>query len=164
MCSYVEEIVVDYLYVVICIYYLVLIWLWNKLYNGVFVIGIDCFKKVVINNEVIYVFCYRSYIDYLLMFYFLFCNCMVLLYIVVGVNLNMLVVGFILCWGGVFFLCRSFKGNWFYMVVFNEYLNMIFDCGFFVEYFIEGGCSCIGWLLVLRLGMFFMIVCSFFCI
>ncbi|MVF12764.1 glycerol-3-phosphate 1-O-acyltransferase PlsB [Ketobacter sp. MCCC 1A13808] len=159
--SYAEEIAADYSHAVIRIYYLVLTWLWNKLYNGVSVTGIDRLKKVATNNEVIYVPCHRSHIDYLLMSYLLFRNRMVPPHIAAGVNLNMPVVGPILRRGGAFFLRRSFKGNRLYTAVFNEYLNMTFDRGFSVEYFIEGGRSRTGRLLAPRPGMLSMTVRSF---
>lgn len=159
--SYANEIAADYSHSVIRIYYLVLTWLWNKLYNGVSVTGLDRLKKVATNNEVIYVPCHRSHIDYLLMSYLLFRYSMVPPHIAAGVNLNMPVVGPILRRGGAFFLRRSFKGNRLYTAVFNEYLNMTFDRGFSVEYFVEGGRSRTGRLLAPRPGMLSMTVRSF---
>jgi len=159
--SYANEIAADYSHSVIRIYYLVLTWLWNKLYNGVSVNGMDRLKKVATDNEVIYVPCHRSHIDYLLMSYLLFRYGMVPPHIAAGVNLNMPVVGPILRRGGAFFLRRSFKGNRLYTAVFNEYLNMTFDRGFSVEYFVEGGRSRTGRLLAPRPGMLSMTVRSF---
>lgn len=160
---YVNEIVLDFFYLVICFFEVIFSWFWNKLYEGVKVNYIEWVQDVVQGNEIVYVFCYCSYIDYLLFFYLLFCNGLILLYIVVGINLNMLVIGLILCCGGVFFMCCSFKGNQFYIVVFNEYLYILFFCGFFIEYFVEGGCLCIGCMFYLCIGMFVIILCSFFC-
>ena len=159
--SYAQEIAADYSHSVIRVYYIVLTWLWNKLYNGVSVTGLDRLKKVATDNEVIYVPCHRSHIDYLLMSYLLFRHGMVPPHIAAGVNLNMPVVGPILRRGGAFFLRRSFKGNRLYTAVFNEYLNMTFDRGFSVEYFIEGGRSRTGRLLEPRPGMLAMTVRSF---
>jgi len=159
--SYAEEIAADYSHAMIRIYYIVLSWLWNKLYNGVTVSGAERLKKVATNNEVIYVPCHRSHIDYLLLSYMLFIHGMVPPHIAAGINLNMPVVGAILRRGGAFFLRRSFKGNRLYTAVFNEYLNMMFDRGFSVEYFIEGGRSRTGRLLAPRPGMLAMTVRSF---
>ncbi|MAR91110.1 MAG: glycerol-3-phosphate 1-O-acyltransferase [Pseudomonadales bacterium] len=159
--AYAMEVAADYSHPVIRIYYIVLTWLWNKLYNGVVVSGIDRLKKVATDNEVIYVPCHRSHIDYLLMSYLLFRNGMVPPHIAAGVNLDMPVVGPILRRGGAFFLRRSFKGNRLYTAVFNEYLNMVFDRGFSVEYFVEGGRSRTGRLLSPRPGMLAMTVRSY---
>ena len=159
--SYAEEIAADYSHPVIRLYLLVLTWLWNRLYDGVQVHGLDRLHKVAKDNEIIYVPCHRSHIDYLLMSYVLFVNGLVPPHIAAGVNLNMPVVGPILRRGGAFFMRRSFKGNRLYSAVFTEYLNMVFDRGFSVEYFIEGGRSRTGRLLEPRAGMLNMTVRSF---
>lgn len=158
------EIVVDYLYLVVCLVLFVLFNFWNKLYDGIVMYYFDKVCVVVLGYEVVYVFSYCSYVDYLLMSYQLYYFGVVVLYIVVGVNFNLLVIGLILCCGGVFFLCCSFKGNVLYFVVFNEYVVQLIDCGVLMEYFIEGGCLCIGCLLVLCVGMLVMIVCVFLCV
>lgn len=159
--GYAGEIAADYSHAVIRLYLLVLTWLWNKLYDGVQVYGLDRLQKVAKDNEIIYVPCHRSHIDYLLMSYVLYVNGLVPPHIAAGVNLNMPVVGPILRRGGAFFMRRSFKGNRLYSAVFNEYLNMVFDRGFSVEYFIEGGRSRTGRLLEPRPGMLNMTVRSF---
>lgn len=159
--SYAEEIAADYSHPVIRLYLLVLTWLWNKLYDGVQVHGLDRLMKVAKDNEIIYVPCHRSHIDYLLMSYVVYVNGLVPPHIAAGVNLNMPVVGPILRRGGAFFMRRSFKGNRLYSAVFNEYLNLVFDRGFSVEYFIEGGRSRTGRLLDPRPGMLNMTIRSF---
>ncbi len=159
--SYAEEIAADYSHPVIRLYLLVLTWLWNKLYDGVQIHGLDRLLKVAKDNEVIYVPCHRSHIDYLLMSYVVYVNGLVPPHIAAGVNLNMPVVGPILRRGGAFFMRRSFKGNRLYSAVFNEYLNLVFDRGFSVEYFIEGGRSRTGRLLDPRPGMLNMTIRSF---
>lgn len=159
--SYAEEIAADYSHSVIRLYLLVLTWLWNKLYDGVQVHGLDRLMKVAKDNEVIYVPCHRSHIDYLLMSYVVYVNGLVPPHIAAGVNLNMPIVGPILRRGGAFFMRRSFKGNRLYSAVFNEYLNLVFDRGFSVEYFIEGGRSRTGRLLDPRPGMLSMTIRSF---
>lgn len=159
--AYAEEIAADYSHPVIRLYLLVLTWLWNKLYDGVQVHGLDRLLKVAKDNEVIYVPCHRSHIDYLLMSYVVYMNGLVPPHIAAGVNLNMPIVGPILRRGGAFFMRRSFKGNRLYSAVFNEYLNQVFDRGFSVEYFIEGGRSRTGRLLDPRAGMLNMTIRSF---
>lgn len=159
--QFAREIAADYSHSLVRVMYIALTWLWNKLYNGVQVNGIKRLKKVATHNEVIYVPCHRSHIDYLLLSYLLFLNNMVPPHIAAGVNLNIPVVGAILRRCGAFFLRRSFKGNRLYTAVFNEYLNLMFDRGFSVEYFIEGGRSRTGRLLPPRPGMLSMTVRSF---
>ena len=159
--SYAEEIAADYSHAVIRLLRILLGWLWNKLYDGVDVQGLDRLQKVAKDNEIIYVPCHRSHIDYLLLSYVLYVNGLVPPHIAAGVNLNMPVVGPILRRGGAFFMRRSFKGNRLYSAVFNEYLNLVFDRGFSVEYFVEGGRSRTGRLLDPRPGMLNMTIRSF---
>lgn len=159
--SYAEEIAADYTHSVIRIYEVVLTWVWNKLYDGVEITGWKRLKSVATDNVVIYVPSHRSHIDYLLMSYALYTNKIVPPHIAAGVNLNLPVLGSILRRGGAFFLRRSFKGNPLYSAVFNEYLNEVFDRGFSVEYFIEGGRSRTGRMLQPRPGMLAMTVRSY---
>lgn len=159
--AYAEEIAADYSYPVIRLYDVVLTWLWNKLYDGVRVNHFEHLDKVAKDNVVIYVPCHRSHIDYLLMSYVLFHKGHVPPHIAAGVNLNLPVLGGILRRGGAFFLRRSFKGNPLYATIFNEYLNLVFERGFSVEYFVEGGRSRTGRLLQPRPGMVAMTVRSF---
>lgn len=140
---------------------IVLTWVWNKLYNGVQVKNIEKLKEVYKDNEIIYVPCHRSHIDYLLLSYVLYKNGIVPPQIAAGINLNMPVVGPILRRGGAFFMRRSFKDNPLYSAVFDEYLHAIFTQGYSTEYFIEGGRSRTGRTLKPRAGMIAMTVRSF---
>lgn len=156
-----NEVAADYSHPVIRAYYIVLTWLWNKLYDGVEVKHLDRLLKVAQTHEVIYVPCHRSHIDYLLLSYVVYKHGLVPPHIAAGVNLNLPVVGPILRRGGAFFMRRTFKGNPLYSAVFNEYLHTVFARGFSVEYFIEGGRSRTGRLLSPRTGMLSMTLRSY---
>ena len=104
-------------------------------------------QDVAQGNEIVYVPCHRSHIDYLLLSYLLFRNGLTPPHIAAGINLNMPVIGSILRRGGAFFMRRSFKGNQLYTAVFNEYLHTLFSRGFSTEYFVEGGRSRTGRML-----------------
>lgn len=150
---------VDYCEGLICFGDRLFICIWNKIYNGISVGYVDCICELVVNGyEIIYVLCYCSYMDYLLLIYVIYYEGMVMLYIVVGINLNFWLVGKMFCCGGVFFLCCSFVGNKFYIVVFREYLELLFNKGYLVKYYFEGGCSWIGCLILLKMGMLVMII------
>ncbi|HET8705779.1 MAG TPA: glycerol-3-phosphate 1-O-acyltransferase PlsB, partial [Pseudomonadales bacterium] len=159
--KYANEIAADYSHPVIRAYYIVLTWLWNKLYDGVEVKFLDRLLKVAQTHEIIYVPCHRSHIDYLLLSYVVYTHGLVPPHIAAGVNLNLPVVGPILRRGGAFFMRRTFKGNPLYTAVFNEYLHTVFSRGFSVEYFIEGGRSRTGRLLSPRTGMLTMTLRSY---
>ena len=62
-------------------------------------------------NEIVYVPCHRSHMDYLLLSYVVYHKGYAVPHIAAGINLNMPVVGSFLRRGGAFFLRRSFGGN-----------------------------------------------------
>jgi glycerol-3-phosphate O-acyltransferase len=141
--------------------YIVLTWVWNKLYNGVNVRNMENLKDIYKDNEIIYVPCHRSHIDYLLLSYVMYKNGIVPPQIAAGINLNMPVLGPILRRGGAFFMRRSFKENPLYSAIFDEYLHAIFTSGYSTEYFVEGGRSRTGRTLKPKAGMIAMTVRSF---
>lgn len=140
---------------------ILLTWVWNKLYDGIKIHNLQGLQDVYKDNEIIYVPCHRSHIDYLLLSYVLYTNGIVPPQIAAGINLNMPVVGPILRRGGAFFMRRSFKGNPLYSAVFDEYLHAIFTSGYSTEYFVEGGRSRTGRTLKPKAGMLAMTVRSF---
>ncbi len=140
---------------------IVLTWVWNKLYNGVNVKNLQQLQDIYKDNQIIYVPCHRSHIDYLLLSYILFKNGFVPPQIAAGINLNLPVAGSILRRGGAFFMRRTFKDNPLYSAVFDEYLHTMFTSGYSTEYFIEGGRSRTGRTLKPKAGMLAMTVRSF---
>ncbi|MCC2637905.1 MAG: plsB [Moraxellaceae bacterium] len=151
--KYAREIAADYSYPVIRLFYLFLTWLWTRLYDGVDVHHFERVRHVAQDHEIVYVPCHRSHIDYLLLSYVIFQRGLMTPHIAAGDNLNMPVVGALMRGAGAFFLRRSFKGNFLYSAVFNEYLHQITIKGYSIEYFIEGGRSRTGRLLSPRAGM-----------
>ncbi len=158
---YANEIAADFTYTIIRFLEVVLSWFWNKLYEGVRVNHIERVQDIARGNEIIYVPCHRSHIDYLLLSYLLFRNSLTPPHIAAGINLNMPIIGGILRRGGAFFMRRTFKGNKLYTAVFNEYLHTLFSRGFPVEYFIEGGRSRTGRMLTPKTGMLAITLRSF---
>ncbi len=136
-------------------------WVWTRIYDGIVLNNIDRLHEVGKNNEVIYVPCHRSHIDYLLMSFVLYNQGLHVPHVAAGINLNMPVIGPLLRRGGAFFLRRSFKGNRLYAAVFNAYLDQILQRGYSVEYFVEGGRSRTGRLLTPKAGMLAMTVNSY---
>lgn len=138
-----------------------LTWVWNKIYDGVQVHNIDHLKEVSKDNEIIYVPCHRSHIDYLLLSYLLYHQGLQLPQIAAGINLNMPIVGPILRRGGAFFMRRTFRDNQLYSAVFDQYLHTIFTHGYATEYFVEGGRSRTGRTLNPKAGMLAMTLRSY---
>ncbi|HTU67840.1 MAG TPA: glycerol-3-phosphate 1-O-acyltransferase PlsB [Steroidobacteraceae bacterium] len=134
---------------------------WNRVYDGVKFNHAETLKEVSEGNEVVYVPCHRSHMDYLLLSYVIYHQGYALPHIAAGINLNIPIVGRFLRKGGAFFIRRSFGGNALYTVVFMKYLAAIMARGHSIEYFIEGGRSRTGRLLQPKTGMLSMTVRSF---
>jgi glycerol-3-phosphate O-acyltransferase len=158
--GYALEIAANYSYNLVRIGARFLTWLWTRLYDGVEVANFDTVSNVASDNEIIYLPCHRSHIDYLLLSYLVFNQGLMVPHIAAGANLDLPIVGGILRRGGAFFLRRSFKGNKVYAAVFNEYLHMMISKGYSIEYFVEGGRSRTGRLLAPMPGMLGMTVQS----
>ncbi len=156
--KYAYEIAADVSYPTVRILHKLLGRLWNELYDGVEVDGIDRLKAVADGREIVYVPCHRSHIDYLLLSYVLYIQGFSLPHVAAGINLNLPVVGGLLRRGGAFFLRRSFAGKPLYSAVFNAYLKELLQRGHALEYFVEGGRSRTGRLLPPKGGMMAMTV------
>ena len=155
---YAVEIAADVSYPAIRTMNRVLTRLWNQLYDGIEVSGLERLQSVADGHELVYVPCHRSHIDYLLLSYILYGHGFSLPHIAAGINLKLPVVGGLLRRGGAFFLRRTFAGNKLYAAVFNAYLKEILQRGHALEYFIEGGRSRSGRLLPPKSGMLAMTV------
>ncbi|UYG08435.1 glycerol-3-phosphate 1-O-acyltransferase PlsB [Halomonas sp. M4R1S46] len=135
--------------------------LWNRLYDGVDVQGLEAIKALAGNHTLVYVPCHRSHIDYLLLSYVLYDHGLMPPHIAAGRNLDMPLVGPLLRRGGAFFMRRSFRGQPLYAGVFSEYLHRLLAAGHPLEYFIEGGRSRSGRMLPAQPGMLAMTLGSF---
>ena len=155
------EIASDYTYSVIRAFALFLTWVWNKVYDGVEVHNFERVTTVAPGHGIVYVPCHRSHVDYLLLSYIIFNRGLMVPHIAAGANLNLPVVGSILRRSGAFFLRRKLKGEPLYAAVFLEYLHLMIDRGFPIEYFIEGGRSRSGRMLPPKAGILAMTVQSF---
>jgi glycerol-3-phosphate O-acyltransferase len=159
--KYADEIAANYSQAFVTFMSLLLARLWNRLYDGVEFEHVDQLQQAGDGAEIIYVPCHRSHMDYLLLSYVIYRKGFAIPHIAAGINLNMPVIGRLLRKGGAFFLRRTFKGNPLYPVVFTQYLSVMMARGHSLEYFIEGGRSRTGRLLVPRTGMLSMTVHSY---
>jgi glycerol-3-phosphate O-acyltransferase len=158
---YAEEIAANYSHAFVRFLERLLTWLWNRLYDGVTVGHLETLEGAAQGNEIIYVPCHRSHMDYLLLSYVIYVNGHPVPHIAAGINLNLPIVGRLLRMGGAFFIRRKFRGSGLYTVVFMNYLAAIMERGHSIEYFIEGGRSRTGRLLQPKTGMLSMTVRSF---
>jgi glycerol-3-phosphate O-acyltransferase len=158
---YADEIAANYSHAFVTFLARLLARVWNRLYDGIELHHEQVLHEVAEGNEVVYVPCHRSHMDYLLLSYIIYVKGFAVPHIAAGVNLNMPVIGRFLRKGGAFFLRRSFRGDSLYPVVFMNYLGLMMTRGHALEYFVEGGRSRTGRLLAPKTGMLSMTVRSF---
>lgn len=159
--GYVTEIAANYSHVFVAVLARMLTWFWTRLYDGVELHNFEQLPKITEGNEVVYVPCHRSHIDYLLLSYVIYYKGYAVPHIAAGINLNMPFLGGFLRRGGAFYMRRSFKGNALYTMVFMKYLGLMMARGHSIEYFIEGGRSRTGRLLQPKTGMLSMTLRSY---
>lgn len=139
----------------------ILHWLWARLYSDIKVNNAPVLRKLAQDgHEIIYVPCHRSHMDYLLLSYVILQEGLVMPRIAAGINLNFWPAGPIFRKGGAFFIRRSFGGNRLYSTIFREYLSLLFERGYSVKYYTEGGRSRTGKVLSPKTGMLAMTIQS----
>jgi glycerol-3-phosphate O-acyltransferase len=151
--KYLHEMAADYSYSVVRLLDRFLGWVWERLYQGVNVNGMENVLAVAKDKQLIYVPCHRSHIDYLLLSYVIHQKGLMPPHIAAGINLNMPVVGSLLRRGGAFFIRREFRDNKLYRAVLESYIATMCQQGFPIEYFVEGGRSRTGLQLPHKAGM-----------
>ncbi|HUN53908.1 MAG TPA: 1-acyl-sn-glycerol-3-phosphate acyltransferase [Smithella sp.] len=157
---YLDEIAADYNEIFIAMWRKVLTWLFNDIYDG---ISIDLEGMAKIRNiskkmPFVIIPCHRSHIDYLLMHYAFYFNNIQLPFIAAGANLSFFPMGYIFRNSGAFFLRRSFRGNILYSEVFTKYLAILLKEGLPLEFFIEGGRSRTGKMVMPKYGLLSMLI------
>jgi glycerol-3-phosphate O-acyltransferase len=105
--------------------------------------------------------CHKSHIDYLIISYILFNHNMPCPLIAAGKNLSFWPLGPFFRGGGAFFIRRSFRGAVLYSKVFSEYIFRLLREGFNIEFFIEGGRSRTGKLILPKLGLLSILLHAF---
>ena len=157
--KYIKEIAGDYREGIIRLGDRLLGRVWNKIYNGIEVKNADKVRELAQNgHEIVYVPCHRSHMDYLLLTYVIYHEGLVTPHIAAGINLNFWPVGGIFRRAGAFFIRRTFAGNKLYTAVFREYLEQLFNKGYSVKFYAEGGRSRTGRLLPPKTGMLAMTI------
>ncbi len=156
-----DEIAANYSYAFVRFLEHVLTRVWNRVYDGVVFEHASTLGEVADGNEIVYVPCHRSHMDYLLLSYAIYRHGFAIPHIAAGINLDLPVIGRLLRKCGAFFIRRSFRGSSLYTVVFTSYMAAMIARGHSIEYFIEGGRSRTGRLLQPKTGMLSMTVRSF---
>lgn len=158
--KYLNEITSDENEMYIEIWDKVLTWLWNNIYDGVVVDqeGMAKIRNISKKMPFVIIPCHRSHIDYLLLSYVLYKHNIQMPFVAAGTNLLFFPVGYIFRKSGAFFMRRSFKGNPLYAEVFAKYLKVLLKEGLPMEFFIEGGRSRTGKMIMPKYGLLSMII------
>jgi glycerol-3-phosphate O-acyltransferase len=158
---YAIEIASDYSYTITQAFMLALDWLTTRVFEGVEVRNADKLHALPNNATLVYVPCHRSYFDAVFLDHYLHRHGITYPHAVAGANLDVPLLGTLLRGLGTFFLRRKIKGNALYTTVFNQYLHQVIERGMPVQYYIEGGRSRSGGLLMPKTGMLGMTVHSY---
>jgi glycerol-3-phosphate O-acyltransferase len=135
-------------------------WLSQHLFDGI-VFDEQGFEKVREANQrgrLIFVPCHKSHLDYLILNNLIFQHHMQSPRIAAGKNLSFWPLGTIFRGSGAFFIRRRFLGGKLYGEVLYTYIKTLVKTGFNLEFFIEGGRSRTGKLVLPKLGLLNMIL------
>jgi len=158
--DYLEEVAAKYNIGAIKLFSIGLTWLFNHIYDGVSIDreGLNRLKIMSQKGPLILIPSHKSHIDYLILSYLLWHNNMPCPLIAAGKNLSFWPLGPIFRGGGAFFIRRTFKGQLLYSRVFSAYINKLLEEGFNLEFFIEGGRSRTGKMILPKLGLLSIII------
>ncbi len=153
--GYIDEIASDFNLGVVKFGEVMIRWFFNLMFEGISV-NYDVLNRVRTKAQkgpLVLIPCHKSHIDYLMLSYMLWTHNMPCPQIAAGKNLSFWPLGPFFRGGGAFFIRRTFRGAVLYSRVFKEYLYKLLEEGFNIEFFIEGGRSRTGKLLMPKLGL-----------
>ncbi|MHC1729773.1 MAG: 1-acyl-sn-glycerol-3-phosphate acyltransferase [Syntrophobacteraceae bacterium] len=153
--SYLDEISANYNVTFIQFASKVFYWVWNNLFEGLDFDSesLQKVKRAARHNTLVYIPCHKSHMDYLLLSHLLYVSNLSAPFIAAGKNLSFWPLGAIFRQGGAFFIRRTFKGLKFYAEVFALYVKTMVQLGHNIEFFIEGGRSRTGKLVLPKMGL-----------
>ncbi len=153
--KYLEEIAANYNYTLVQVGAKMLDWIWNNIFDGIEVDNgsLQKVKQAARHHRLVYIPCHKSHTDYLIIASILFQNKLSLPCVAAGKNLAFWPLGPFFRRGGAFFIRRSFKGMKFYAEVFSLYVKTLVQLGHNIEFYIEGGRSRTGKMVLPKLGL-----------
>jgi len=152
--EYFDEIAADYNMTYIQAFIKALDWFWKKIFEGVIVdeAGLAKVREWARKGPLIYVPSHKSHIDYLILNHVIFSHHLHVPRVAAGTNLAFWPMGHIFRKCGAFFIRRSFKGAKLYSEVLARYIKALLEEGHPIEFFIEGGRSRNGKLMLPKTG------------
>ncbi len=157
---YLTEIVANYKFRCIEVMYVVLTWIFTKVFDGLEADEEELHRvrELMKTKAVVFVPCHRSHLDYLVIPYLFFIHDMVTPHILAGINLAFWPAGYFMRMGGAFFVRRSFRGNVLYATCLKKYVHFLLRNRYNVKFFIEGTRSRSGKMLAPAYGFLKMIL------
>jgi glycerol-3-phosphate O-acyltransferase len=153
--GYLDEIAADYSVGLVQTLVTIFGWIWKTMFEGVTLDmeGLHRVKSAATKAPLVFVPCHKSHFDYLILNYLLFRNNMPSPHIAAGRNLAFWPMGTLFRKSGAFFIRRTFRGAKLYAAVFARYVHMLIKQGLNIEFFIEGGRSRTGKLVLPKTGL-----------
>jgi glycerol-3-phosphate O-acyltransferase len=151
--AFFDEIAADYNSTYIEAFQLGLSLLWKKMFEGIEVdeASLAKVREWARRGPLIFVPSHKSHVDYLVLNYVLLNHYVHIPRIAAGRNLAFWPMGYIFKKTGAFFIRRSFRQA-LYVEVFNRYIKVLLEEGHPIEFFIEGGRSRNGKLVLPKTG------------
>ena len=149
-----DEIAADFNVSYIQMWHVVLTWLWKKVFEGIDVdtAGLAKVREWARRGPLIYVPSHKSHIDYLVLNDVLYNHHMHVPRVAAGKNLAFWPMGHIFRKSGAFFIRRSFRKEKLYVEVFTRYIKALLEDGHPIQFYIEGGRSRNGKLVLPKTG------------
>ncbi len=138
----------------------VVTWISKHLFDGIAfdAEGLERVKEAGQRGSLIFVPCHKSHLDYLILNNLIYQHNMHPPRIAAGKNLSFWPLGPIFRGSGAFFIRRRFLGGKLYAEVLYTYIKTLIRTGYNLEFFIEGGRSRTGKLVLPKLGLLHMIL------
>lgn len=161
--EYFDEIAADYNIAYIQFFQIVLRWFWKKMFEGIDVRDseITALRESARKGVLIYVPSHKSHIDYLVLNYILLEHHMHVPRVAAGKNLAFWPMGHMFRKSGAFFIRRTFQGALLYTRIFSRYIKALLAERHPLEFFIEGGRSRSGKLILPKVGFLSILVEAF---
>lgn len=158
-----DEIAADFNMAYIEFFHWSLTWFFNRLFEGIDVDieGMAKVRESARKGSIVYVPSHKSHIDYLALNYILHNANMHVPRVAAGKNLAFWPMGHIFRKSGAFFIRRTFQGARLYREVFTRYIKALIEEGHPLEFFIEGGRSRSGKVILPKIGFLTVLIQAF---
>ena len=153
--DYYREIAADFSIVYIRFFERTMRYIYDRVFNGI-QYNIEDIRKIREASQrgpLIIMPAHKSHMDYLIVSSIFYREKIIPPHIVAGSNLTFFPMGKIFRKSGAFFMRRSFKGLDLYAAVFKQYIKTLISEGYSIEFFIEGGRSRTGKIVMPKMGI-----------